>query len=349
MKIKDRVINESKPPFVIAEISANHNNSLKRALRLIDEAKEAGADAVKLQTYKPSTIAVNSDKKEFVIKDRKSLWYGKSLYELYKIGSMPWEWHKELFKRAKKNNIICFSSPFDESAVDFLKKLKSPAYKVASFENNHVPLMKKIIAVKKPTIVSLGITKLNNIKNIVNLFKKSNHKNFALLKCTSSYPAPVEESNLKTIKDLKKRFKVQIGISDHTQGIGVAIASISYGASIIEKHFTLNKKSGGLDDSFSIDPKELKDLVVESKRAWSSQGKVYYDLSKSEKKSNFFKRSIFIISKMKKGERFTDKNLKILRPNLGLDPKYYYKVLGKKCLLNLSKNTPLKSTYVSKK
>ncbi len=348
MKIKGRIINESKPPFIVAEISANHNNSLKRALRLIDEAKEAGADAVKLQTYTAETIAVKSNEKKFVIKDKKSLWYGKSLFELYKIGSTPWEWHKQLYDRAKKNKIICFSSPFDETAVDFLKKLKSPLYKIASFENNHLPLIKKVISLRKPTIVSLGITKLQDIKNIIKTFKSYSHKNFALLKCTSSYPSPVNETNLKTIKDLKKRFKVQIGLSDHTPGIGVSLASISYGASIIEKHFTLNKDSGGLDDSFSINPKELKDLVVESKRAWSSQGKVYYSFTKTEKKSYFFKRSIFIVANMKKGEKFSKENLKVLRPNLGLHPKYYFKVLGKRCSTSIKKNTPLKSTLIKK-
>lgn len=347
MKIQNRLINENQPPFIVAEISANHNNSLSRALKLIDEAKEVGADAVKLQTFKPENIAVNSRKKKFIINDKNSLWYGKSLYDLYKVGATPWEWHHEIFKRAKKNKIICFSSPFDESAVEFLEKINCPAYKIASFENNHFPLIKKIIDLKKPTIVSLGITKLINIKNIVSFFRKYNHKNFALLKCTSSYPASVEESNIKTIYDLRKRFKIEIGLSDHTPGIGAAVAAISFGASIIEKHFTLNKKSGGLDDSFSMNPKEFSDLVIESKRAWLSKGKVYYDLTKSERKSKFFKRSIFIIKKIKKGEKFNSKNLKILRPNLGLEPKYYFKVLGKKSKRNLIANTPLKLSHIA--
>jgi N-acetylneuraminate synthase len=346
MRIFNRTISEKKPPFIVAEISANHNNNLQRTLKLVDEAKKAGADAVKIQTYKADTITLNSRKKDFLINDKKSLWHGKYLYELYQKGSTPWEWHKEIFERAKKNRILCFSSPFDETAVDFLKKFKPPVYKVASFENNHEPLIKKIITTNKPIIVSLGLTKLKDIKNLVSIFKKNKYKNFALLKCTSAYPSKLEESNLRTILDLKKKFQVEIGLSDHTPGIGAAIAAIAYGATIIEKHFTLNKKAGGFDDIFSIEPHELSSLVSESRRAWLSLGKVFYNYTKSEKRHSIFKRSIYTSKDIKKGDFFTEKNIKIVRPNKGLHPKYYFKILRKKSLKNLEYATPIKKNFI---
>ena len=310
MKIGKREISERKPPFIVAEISANHNNSLNRTLKLIDAAKNAGADAIKIQTYKPDTITLKSKKKDFLINNKKSLWFGKYLYELYSKGSLPWEWHKAVFERAKKNKITCFSTPFDETAVNFLEKLKCPLYKVASFENNHVPLIEKLISLKKPIIISTGLTRLNDIKFI--------------------------------IEDLRKRFKINVGLSDHTEGIGVAIASVMFGSVLIEKHFTLDKKDGGLDDSFSINPKELKELVVETKRAWKSKGKVYYGISKSERASIIFKRSIYISKNIKKNELFTKKNIKVIRPNLGLHPKYFNQILGKKAKKNLFRANPLK-------
>ena len=342
MKIGKREISERKPPFIVAEISANHNNSLSRTLKLIDEAKNAGADAIKIQTYKPDTITLKSKKKDFLINNKKSLWFGKYLYELYSKGSLPWEWHKAVFERAKKNKITCFSTPFDETAVNFLEKLKCPLYKVASFENNHVPLIEKLISLKKPIIISTGLTRLNDIKFIIQNFKKRKFQNFVLLKCTSSYPAPEEDTNLKCIEDLRKRFKINVGLSDHTEGIGVAIASVMFGSVLIEKHFTLNKKDGGLDDSFSINPKELRELVVETKRAWKSRGKVYYGISKSERASVIFKRSIYVSRNIKKDELLSKNNIKVVRPNLGLQPKYFNQVLGKKAKKNLFRANPLK-------
>ncbi len=348
MKINNRKISINSPPFIVAEISANHNNNLNRALKLIDEAKKAGADAVKLQTYTADTITLKTKKREFLISDKESLWKGKYLHDLYKKGSTPWSWHKELFNRAKKNRIICFSSPFDETAVDFLEKFNVPAYKIASFENNHIPLVKKIIKTKKPIIISTGATHLKEIYEIIKVFRRKKFKNFALLKCTSSYPASVKESNIETIVDLRKRFKTEIGLSDHTPGIGAAVASISFGASIIEKHFTLNKKSGGLDDSFSMDANELNNLVIECKRAWQSKGKIFYGVTKSEKKSLIFKRSIYTSKKIKKGELLSKKNIKVIRPNLGLHPKYYEKILGKKVLKDLDRATALKKSHFTK-
>ena len=348
MKINNRKISINSPPFIVAEISANHNNNLNRALKLIDEAKKAGADAVKLQTYTADTITLKTKKREFLISDKESLWKGKYLHDLYKKGSTPWSWHKELFNRAKKNRIICFSSPFDETAVDFLEKLNVPAYKIASFENNHIPLVKKIIKTKKPIIISTGATHLKEIYEIIKVFRRKKFKNFALLKCTSSYPASVKESNIETIIDLRKRFKTEIGLSDHTPGIGAAVASISFGASIIEKHFTLNKKSGGLDDSFSMDANELNNLVIECKRAWQSKGKIFYGVTKSEKKSLIFKRSIYTSKKIKKGELLSKKNIKVIRTNLGLHPKFYEKILGKKVLKDLDRATALKKSHFTK-
>jgi len=346
MRIGSRIISEKKPPFIIAEISANHNKSLNRTFKLIEEAKKAGADAVKLQTYTAKTMTLKSDRDDFLIKDKKSLWFNKSLYDLYNQASLPLRWYKEIFNKAKKSNILCFSTPFDESSVDFLQKFRVPVFKVASFENNHIPLIKKIINTNKPIIVSLGLTQLKDVKYLITLFKKYKYKNFALLKCTSAYPSKVEESNLKTILDLKKRFNVEVGLSDHTPGIGAAIASVAYGATIIEKHFTLNKKAGGLDDIFSIEPDELSALVLESKRAWLSLGKVNYSYTNSEKKHSIFKRSIYASKDIKKGDLFSEKNIKIIRPNKGLHPKYYFKILGKKSLKNFKYATPIKKKFV---
>ena len=329
MKIGKIIISDKRPPFIIAEISANHNNSLNRTLKLIDEAKHAGADAVKLQTYKADTMTLKSKKKDFLIKNRNSLWKGNTYMNCTRKGHCHGNGTKTIFAKAKKNKILCFSTPFDETAVTYLEKLKCPFYKVASFENNFVTLIDKLISLKKPIIVSTGLSNYKEIKNIVINFRKKKFKNFSLLKCTSAYPAPESDSNIKTILDLKK-FKIEIGLSDHTPGIGVAIASVAYGASIIEKHFTLNKESGGLDDSFSINPVELKNLVIESKRAWKSKGKIYYGISKSERSSIIFKRSIYASKNIKAGEIFTKNNIKVIRPNLGLNPKYFKKILGKK-------------------
>ena len=348
MRIKQRVISEKRPPFIVAEISANHNNNLNRALKLVYEAKKAGADAVKLQTYKANTITLKSKNKEFLINDKKSIWHGKYLYDLYKQGSTPWGWHKKIFDYAKKNKIICFSSPFDEEAVDFLDKLNCPAFKIASFENNHFPLMKKIISKKKPAIISTGASKLQDIRNIVNFFKRKKFKNFALLKCTSSYPSSATESNLKTISDLRKKFNIEVGLSDHTPGIGAAIIAIAYGATIIEKHFTLSRKGGGLDDSFSIEPNELSLLVEESRRAWLSKGKTFYGITKSEKKSLIFKRSIFTTKNIKKGEIFSKENISIVRPGFGTSPINFKKFIGKKALTNIKKAKPLKLSYLKR-
>ena len=348
MKILNRKISKNKEPFIIAEISANHNKSIKRTIKLIREAKKVGADAIKLQTYNADSMTLNSKNKYFLIDDKKSLWNKKKLYDLYKEASLPYSWYKDIFEEAKKNNIICFSTPFDENAVDFLQKFNVPAYKIASFENNHLPLLERVISKKKPIIISLGATNKKEIDFLYKFFLKRKFYKFAFLQCTSSYPAKVEDSNIKTILDLRKRYKIEIGLSDHTPGIGAAIASISYGATIIEKHFTLDKNAGGFDDIFSMNPDEFRLLIKETKNAWKSLGKISYDLSLDEKRHKVFKRSIFVSKDIKKNEKFTSQNIKIVRPSFGLSPSLYKEIIGKKSLQNLKFGFPLKKNHYKK-
>lgn len=345
MKIQGREISKKKQPFIIAEISANHNNSITRTLKLIKEAKKVGAHAVKLQTYDADSMTLNCNNNHFKIRDKKSLWNKKNLYNLYKKAALPYSWYKDIFKEAKKNNIICFSTPFDEKAVDYLESFNVPAYKIASFENNHIPLLEKVIKKKKPVIISLGATTKQEINYLYNFLTKKNFYKFAFLQCTSSYPAKIQDSNIKTILDLRKTYKIEIGLSDHTPGIGAAVAAVSYGATLIEKHFTLDKNAGGFDDIFSMDPDEFRLLVKETNNAWLSLGKISYNLSKDEKRHKMFKRSIFVSRDIKKNEVFTKKNIKIVRPSIGLDPVYYKDVLGKKSKISLKFGTPLKKKH----
>jgi pseudaminic acid synthase len=346
MKIKNINIGLKFKPCIIAEISGNHNQNLSRALTLVDKAAWAGVKIIKLQTYKPETITINSRKKDFIIKDKNSLWNKRSLYSLYKEGSTPWEWHKKIFFRAKQKGLICFSSVFDETSVDFLESLNTPAYKISSFESNHYPLIKKVINTKKPLIISLGLNSFKEIKELISFLNKNNCKNYALLKCTSSYPAKPEDVNAKTINSMREKFKCEIGFSDHTLGIGSSLAAIANGASIIEKHFTLSSKDKGIDSKFSLDPFELKCLVQESENAWKSLGKIFYGPTKNERKYLKFRRSIYIIKNIKKNEKITRENIKIIRPNFGLLPKKFNYVLGKKASKNLAKDTPLKSSDI---
>ena len=279
--------------MIIAEISANHDGDIEIAKETIRAAKRAGADAIKMQTYKPETITLNCKNDDFKVQGG-TIWDGKFLHDLYQEASLPWEWHKELFDQAKKEGLICFSTPFDFTAVDFLEELDCPIYKVASFEITHLPLIEKIAKTKKPIIISTGMATKKEISEAIQTVRKYNNKKIILMKCTSEYPADPKYSNLKTIVDMRKSFKCEIGLSDHTIGIGCAISSINHGASVIEKHFTINKKDGGIDSPFSLEPFELKMLVSESKRAWLSNGKVSYGPSKNEKKSLVFRRSIFL-------------------------------------------------------
>tara|TARA_X000001036_G_scaffold426598_1_gene454191 strand:+ start:3009 stop:4052 length:1044 start_codon:yes stop_codon:yes gene_type:complete len=345
IKIKKKKFFKNNKPFIIAEMSGNHNGLLSNALKLVDLAAKCGADAIKLQTFTPNTITMKSKRKEFYIKDKKNLWKNNSLFELYKKAHTPWEWHHQIFQRAKKRKIICFSSPFDETAVDFLEKLNVPFYKIASFENTHFPLLKKIANTGKPIIMSTGLASMKEINASVQFLRKNGCKSLALLKCTSAYPADPSDLNLLTIKDLKKRFNCEVGISDHSLGIGAAIAAVSLGAVIIEKHFSL-KKNVGVDGKFSSEVNEMKNLIDQSKIASKSLGKVFYGPTENEKKYLIYRRSIYVSKNVKRGEKLTKENTKIIRPSLGMKPKLYWSVLNKKFRKNIKKGTPLKKEFL---
>ncbi len=341
IKIDKKKIGLKHKPFIIAEMSGNHNQSLERALKIVDAVAKTGADAIKLQTYTPDTITLDVDKNEFFINDKNSLWEGEKLYDLYKTAHTPWDWHKPIMDRAADLGLICFSSPFDESAVDFLEELNVPAYKVASFENSHIPLIKKIISTGKPIIISTGMATLSELGETVNIIKDHDCKDLILLKCTSNYPADSQNSNIATIPHMREMFNCEVGLSDHTMGIGASIASIAHGATIIEKHFTLDRSDGGVDSKFSLVPDEMKQLVIESKRAWNSIGEVYYGPSEEEMNSLIFRRSIYISKDIEKGEIFNKTNIRVVRPGLGLHPRYYKLVLGRKAKTDLSFGTAL--------
>lgn len=338
IKIGKHTIGLSHKPFVIAEMSGNHNQSIERALELVDAAAKAGAHALKLQTYTADTITM---KGAYTIQDENSLWNGKELHDLYKAAYTPWEWHKQIFDYAKEKGMIAFSSPFDESAVDFLETLDVPLYKIASFENTHHPLLIKVAKTGKPVIVSTGVTKQSDIDETVEVLKKAGCKNIILLKCTSTYPASPENTNLRTIPDMQERYKCLIGLSDHTMGIGASVAAVALGARVIEKHFTLRRADGGVDSSFSLEPEELQALVVETERAFLSLGEIQYGIQSIEEKSLFFKRSIYISDDIKKGDVFSESNIKVIRPGIGLEPKYYDQILGKKAETDIKKGTPM--------
>ena len=343
-RIKNRIISNNHQPFIIAELSGNHNGSLSNALKLVDIAAKCKVDAVKLQTFKADTITMKSNQKEFFIKDKKNIWRNQSLYKLYDKAHTPWEWHDKIFKRAKKKNIIIFSSPFDETAVDFLENLKVPAYKIASFEINHFPLLQRIAKTKKPVILSTGLASFLDIKNAIKFLKKNGCKNIAILKCTSSYPADPKDLNLKTIIEMKKRFKCEVGFSDHTVDNSSALTAISLGASIIEKHLSL-KKNFGIDGKFSSDFDGMKNLKKDSIKAWQSKGVTLFGPTKSEKRYLKYRRSIYVCKKISKGEKFSRNNIKVIRPALGLHPKYFLSILGKKSKQNLKKGHPLKKSH----
>ena len=341
INLAGRLIGQDHPPFVIAEMSGNHNQSLDRALSIVDAAAKSGAHAIKLQTYTADTLTLNVRGGAFEINDPNSLWAGKNLHDLYKQAFTPWEWHKSIIERAHELGLICFSSPFDESAVDFLEDLDMPAYKIASFENNHLPLIAKAASTGKPLIISTGMATLAELEQAIITARKAGCNQLILLKCTSSYPASPADTNILTIPHLKNLFQTEVGLSDHTMGLGVPLASIALGATVIEKHFTLSRDEGGVDSAFSLEPNEFSALVDESLRAWQSLGKITYGPTKAEEKSRIFRRSIFVAENILAGEEFTTKNLRIVRPGNGAPPSMYDSILGKIANRNFTKGTPL--------
>lgn len=338
IKLGNVEIGENCKPFVIAEMSGNHNQSLQRALDIVKAAAESGAHALKLQTYTPDTMTV---KGALTINDSNSLWNGRELYDLYNEAFTPWEWHKKIFDYAKELGMIAFSTPFDETAVDFLEELGVEIYKIASFENTDWPLLKKVAQTGKPVIMSIGAANLSDIDEAVRVLRINGCKELVLLKCTSTYPSTPENTNILTIPHMKQLFNCHIGLSDHTMGIGVAIGAVALGACVVEKHFTLRRADGGVDSVFSIEPEELRNLVNESERAFLSLGKVHYGVLKAEEKNLTFKRSLFCVQDIKKGDAFTKNNVKVLRPGNGLLPKFYDIVLGKIASQDIKAGTPI--------
>lgn len=338
-------IGANYPPYLVAEMSGNHNGNIDNAFKIIDRAKNAGANAIKIQTYTADTITIDSDLPEFRIND--GLWKGKKLYDLYKLAHTPWEWHPKLFNYAKEKALTLFSSPFDKSAVDFLEDLNCPAYKIASFELIDIPLIKYVASTKKPIIMSTGMANLEEIEEAVSACRDSGCKDIALLHCVSSYPADPSEYNLKTISDLSSKFNLVVGLSDHTIDNTTAITSVSQGTSIIEKHFTLDRNGGGPDDSFSIEPSEFQELSKSTKVAWNALGKVNYEKTKSEIGNIIFRRSLYFIKDLKKNERITHEHIKSIRPGYGIKPKYYDDIIGLTVSSNVSAGFPVKKEYLN--
>lgn len=328
-------------PFIIAEMSGNHNQSLDKALEIVEAAANSGAHALKIQTYKPDTMTLDLDEREFHISDTDSLWAGTSLYKLYEKAHTPWDWHKPIFDRANELGMLVFSTPFDETAVDFLEKLEVPCYKIASFENTDVDLIKRVSATGKPVIISTGMASVAELDETVRAAREAGCKDLILLKCTSTYPASAANTNILTIPHMRELFGCEVGLSDHTIGIGVSVASVALGATIIEKHFTLNRGEGGVDSAFSMEPAEMRDLVVEAERAWQALGRVSYGPTEAEKKSLLFRRSLYIVKDLKEGDRFSNENIRAIRPGLGLSPKYLEMVIGKKVSRNVNRGTAM--------
>ncbi|MEO8254938.1 MAG: pseudaminic acid synthase [Flavobacterium sp.] len=344
MKIGSFEINNSSPVFIIAELSANHNGSIEVAIETIKAAKRAGADCIKLQTYTADTLTIDSTKDDFLIKG--TIWEGKNYYQLYQEAYTPWEWHEELFKVAKEEGLICFSSPFDKTAVDFLENLDVPAYKIASFEITDIPLIEYTASKGKPIIISTGIAEQEDIILALEACKKVGNNDIALLKCTSSYPAPIEEANMSMVRDLSERYSVISGLSDHTMGATVPIVATAFGAKIIEKHFILDRSIGGPDASFSMNEEEFTAMVKAVREAESAIGIVNYSLTEKQIKGKDFSRSLYVVEDIKEGEMFTEKNIRSIRPGFGMHPKYFEEILGKKAAFNLEKGDALKWDYI---
>jgi len=345
-KVGNKKIGRDYPIFIIAELSGNHLQKFDNAVKLIKAAKEAGADAVKLQTYTPDTITIDCNNKYFQIKQG-TLWDGQTLYELYKKAYTPWEWQPRLKKIAESEGLICFSSVFDKTAIDFLEKINVPAYKIASFEITDIPLIEYVASKGKPVIISTGIATLSDIEEAVNACKRMGNNQIVLLKCTSAYPAPLEEINLKTIPNLAQTFKTVVGLSDHTLGISVPIASVALGACIIEKHLTLDRKLGGPDAAFSLEPNEFKAMVKSVREVEKALGEVSYDLTEKIKESREFSRSLFVVKDIKAGEIFTEENIRSIRPGYGMHTRFLKNVIGQKATRNIERGTPLDWKLIS--
>lgn len=345
LKINNRIISPSHPMYVIAELSANHNQNFRQAVKLIETAKEIGADAVKLQTYTPDTITLDSKKKHFIVSDG-LLWKGKSLYDLYKEAYTPWSWQPKLKKVADSLKLPLFSSPFDPSAVDFLEKMNVPAYKIASFELVDIPLITKVAQTQKPIILSTGMATFNEVRNAVRAVRSTGNHQIALLKCTSAYPASHKEANLKSIPHLAKSFSLPVGVSDHTMGNVVPLMALAFGACIVEKHLTLSRSCVGPDSSFSLEPNEFKQLIDTIRVAQASIGEIHYGPTKSEKKAIRYRRSLFVVRDIKKGETFKEQNIRSIRPSNGLPPSCLFKILGTHARKNIASGTPLRRDHL---
>ena len=341
MNIDNRQIGLGHAPFIIAEMSGNHNQSLERALEIVAAAAKSGAHALKIQTYTPDTMTIDLDEREFHISDPNSLWAGTSLYKLYSEAYTPWEWHKPIFDRARELGMIAFSTPFDDTAVDFLESLHVPCYKIASFENTDLPLIRRVAATGKPLIISTGMATVAELDETVRAARESGCKDLILLKCTSTYPATAENTNILTIPHLRDLFDCEVGLSDHTLGVGVSVASVALGATVIEKHFTLNRADGGVDSAFSMEPAEMAQLVLEIERAWQSLGHVSYGITDAEQMSLQYRRSLYIVQNMKAGEVLTKDNVQAIRPGLGLPPKYLDIILGRVVKKNVVRGTAI--------
>lgn len=341
MEIENRKIGLDSPPFIIAEMSGNHNQSLERALKIVDAAAKSGAHALKIQTYTPNTMTIDMDEREFHISDKGSLWNGTSLYKLYSEAYTPWEWHKPIFDRARALGMVVFSTPFDDSAVDFLESLNVPCYKIASFENTDLPLIRRVASTGKPLIISTGMASIAELDETVQAARESGCKDLILLKCTSTYPASANNANILTIPHMRKLFDCEVGISDHTMGVGVSVASVALGASVIEKHFTISRSDGGIDSVFSMEVDEMAQLVVEADRAWQAIGKVSYGPTEAEKKSVVFRRSLYVVKNLNAGDVLTKESLRAIRPGLGLATKYQELVIGKVIKRDIKKGTAL--------
>lgn len=341
MRIANRRIGRDERPFVIAEMSGNHNQSLVRALEIVEAAAQAGAHALKIQTYTPDTMTIDLDEREFHICDPNSLWAGTSLYKLYGEAYTPWEWHKPIFDRCRELGMIGFSTPFDDTAVNFLENLDVPCYKIASFENTDIPLIRKVAATGKPMIISTGMVTVAELDETVRAAREAGCKDLILLKCTSTYPATPENTNILTISHMRELFDCEVGLSDHTMGLGVSVASVALGATVIEKHFTLSRADGGVDSTFSMESAEMAALVVESERAWQALGKVSYGPTSPEQKSLQFRRSLYVVKDVKAGEILTRDNVRAIRPGLGLPTKYFDHVLGKTVREDVKRGTAI--------